>query len=187
MNESRQGLTYGKIMLIMLAFIVVIVGAAFLRQFFVGPAIGFDDVPFNWLASATYDQEALDSSQLQRFDPQTPAMPGTLVYARTSEGNLAKLTLVFANCLIDPQNLKLRINNGTVYSPDGAVLHRIGGVTALCVDLDQNYDLDQGSDGARASDAEADLRLIYRSQGLQIIQPLNNSGLYLPSSDELSF
>jgi len=186
MNKKQQGLTYGKLVLIMLALVVLFVGAAFVRQFFVGPGVGFNDVPFSNVRDADFTkfEKQVDSPTLNRFRTVTTDSIGTLMFVKTNEGNFAKLNAEFNKCLIDPANLKFWIHQGTVYNPDGQVVQRLDNA---CVDLGQKFDLDTGlTETNGAEEGDADLTFVYRNVGLQILQTTDNVFMLLPTADQLT-
>lgn len=185
MNKPQQGLTYGKMVLIMLALVVLFVGAAFIRQFFVGPAIGFNDVAFAYVRDADYSQNEsqLDTPTLNLSRAVTANSIGTMLFIKTNEGNFAKLNAEFNKCLIDPQNLKFWIHQGVVYNPNGQVINRLDNA---CIDLGQKFDLDTGqSEADGAAEGSADLTFVYRNVGLQILQAANNATMRIPSATDL--
>ncbi len=183
MNAKRPGLTYGKLMLLMLGFIALAVGAAWVRQtFFLGPALGYDDVPLAVVRDAAYDLTQTDSAALDRLKGVTQKSTGTLLFVRTNAGNVAKLSVSFQKCLLDPQNIKFWVHRGTVYDADGRVVQTLD---EHCVDLTARYDLDTGAQGAPDELGEAaDLAFVYRSVGLQLVQAVNGAALSLPGTTE---
>lgn len=167
----------------MLALIVLAIGAAFVRQFFSGPSVGFSDVPFVLLQHAQYDQRQLDSATLNRFKSVTAQSTGTLLWVKTNAGNFAKLSVSFQKCLIDPQNIKFWIHQGTVYDADGRILRRLDN---FCVDLTQKFDLDSGQSQSQGAPAgSADIAFVYQGVGLQLIQAINGAAFKLPLSEDL--
>jgi len=183
MNQQRRELTYGRLMLILLALIVFAVGAAFVRQLFTGPTIGFDDVPFVLVQQAKYDRQQLDSPTLDRFKSVTAQSTGTLLWIKTNAGNFAKLSVSFQKCLIDPQNIKFWIHQGSVYDVQGRIVQRLDN---FCVDLTQKFDLDSGqSQSQGAEEGSADVAFIYQGVGLQIAQAINGAASKLPLSEDL--
>ena len=185
MNPQRRGLTYGKLMLLMLALIVLAIGAAFVRQWFTGPSIGFDDVPFVLVQQAKYNRQQLDSPTLDRFKNVTAKSTGTLLWVKTNAGNFAKLSVSFQKCLIDPQNIKFWIYQGSVYDTQGRIVQRLDN---FCVDLTQEFDLDSGqSYSPGAKEGSADIAFIYQGVGLQIVRAVNGAVFKLPLSEDLDF
>ena len=179
----RRGLKYGQVMLIMLALILLLVGLAYWRQSSLGPAPGFDDVPFSLMQNAIYDQTQADSVTLAQQKAVTPKSQGSLIFVKTNAGNYAKLSAEFNFCLIDPQNIKFWIHQGALYSPEGEPIRRLDN---FCVDLTDRFDLDTGlaeSQGAR--EGSADLYFENRGPALQVAYVLSGAGLALPSVGQL--
>lgn len=182
--QKKKGLTYGRAMLIMLALIFLAVGAAAVRQRFLGSeALGFKDVGFAVVKAADYVETQVDSPTLQRFKTATPKSLGTLLFVRTGEGNYAKLIVDFSFDLLDPQNIKFKIHQGQVLSPQGEVILDL---SARALDLSLRFDLDSGQyEGQGAPIGSADLYFIQRGPGLQIVRALPPAFLALPKTSDL--
>lgn len=183
-GRQKKGLTYGRLVLIMLALVVLIVGYAYWRQLSRGPVIDFDHVSFSSVQEAAYFETQVDSTTLTRLKSVTPNTLGTLIFVRTNQGNFAKLAVEFAFGLIDPQNIKFKIHQGVVYSAEGQIVQQLSGQE---VDLSLRFDLDSGAyEGQGAPEGSADLYFVYRGPGLQLVRALPKSFIALPSTADLN-
>jgi hypothetical protein len=126
MNTKKKGLTYGRLMLLMLALILFAIAAAALRQWSLGPTVGFDDVPFDAILNADYAVTEVNSSLIEQRRNITQKDTGSLMFVKTNAGNYAKLSVIFQPCLIDSANNKFQILQGAIYASDGELLNNFG-------------------------------------------------------------
>jgi len=183
-RPQKKGLPYGRLVLVMLAFIALAVGLAYWRQSTLGPQPTFEQIPFYRLEQAEYAKTQLRSDELDQPERASSQIQGAVLFVRTDEGNYAKLAANFNFCLIDPQNRKFWIYKGTVYDPDGAVIRRLDNA---CVDLSDRFDLDSGQAVSQGAPEEA-ADLFFKQEGAAIfyVRALSGAFLAAPTRPQLS-
>jgi hypothetical protein len=182
MNTKKKGLTYGRLMLLMLALILLAVGAAWFRQLSLGPSVGFDDVSLDAMLNADYSVSEVNSTLINQRKNITPKDNGALIFIRTSAGNFAKLSVAIEPCLLNSPN-QFRIYQGVVFTPAGEVVNNYN---LKCVDLKQKFDLDSGlTDSEGATESMIDLEFVSQGPGFSVIKSLPNTSIALPSKEEI--
>lgn len=181
-KSPKRGLTYGRLMIVLGAAIVLALGVALVQSLLLANQLSFNEITLSLLTSARYDSTELTRQQLDARNGDSGKIQGTVIYVKTSESNYAKLAVEFGYRFWSPK-LQFAIYQGTVYDNRGNVLRQLSNVY---VPLNLQYDIDAGLTSAEgASEGGVDLAFEERGPAEQILRALNGAQFYLPKAEEL--
>lgn len=181
-RPRRKGLTYGRLMVVLGAAIVLALVIALTQSLLLADHLDFTEITFSMLQRSAYEKTELTRQELDQHNGDTGKIQGTVIYVRTSEGNYAKLAIEFGYRFWSPK-LQFVIYQGVVYDRRGNELRKLFNVY---IPLSVKYDVDAGlMDTEGASERGVDLAFDERGPAEQTLRARNGAAFYLPKAEEL--